>query len=444
MRNLVEMRLSNVDKHARESEWAVRLCNYVDVHKHEYIGSEIDFMAATATADEIARFGLATGDVLITKDSEDWTDIGVPAVVEEAAQDVLCGYHLALLRPRAEQIRGPFLFRALQANAVAAQFHVRANGVTRYGLTQEAIKSIWLPVPPLAEQAAIARFLDHATSRISRYIRAKQKLIALLDEYKQVLIHEVVTGQIDVQTGKSYPEYRESGVEWIGNIPTHWKDASLRFAAKSIQIGPFGSQLHASDYVEGGTPVVNPSHLRDCRIEPDQSVTINDQKGAELARHRLEPLDIVMARRGELGRCALVGEREAGWFCGTGSLRVRLDLEVAAPEFLVLVLGSNGTKDSLSLSSVGATMENLNSEIVSRLRVPLPPLREQRDIVNFVDNVNSHLEWSMGHIRGQISLLREYSTRLIADVVTGKIDVRSTTAVRRYESDSAVAEQGEA
>ena len=210
LRNLVEMRVSNVDKHVRDGEQAVRLCNYVDVYKHERIGPEISFMSATATAYEIERFKLATGDVLITKDSEDWTDIGVPAVVEEAPDDVLCGYHLALLRPRADRVQGPFLLRALQARAVASQFRIRANGVTRYGLSHDAIKSAWLAVPPLAEQATIARFLDYATKSIDCYIQTKERLFGatlgqsgsesgLLGEYRDRLIADVVIGKLDVQ-----------------------------------------------------------------------------------------------------------------------------------------------------------------------------------------------------------------------------------------------------
>ena len=210
LRNLVELRVSNVDKHVRDGEQAVRLCNYVDVYSHETINRQIDFMPATATADEIERFRLATGDVLITKDSEDWTDIGVPAVVEDAPDDVLCGYHLALLRPRADCVQGRFLLRALQTRGVAAQFRIRANGVTRYGLSKDAIQSAWLPVPPLSEQAAIAGFLDHATMNIDRYIHAKGNLFGgsngsggdgggLLGEYRDRLIDDVATGKLDAR-----------------------------------------------------------------------------------------------------------------------------------------------------------------------------------------------------------------------------------------------------
>ena len=147
------------------------------------------FTSATATPGEIERFRLRCGDVLITKDSETWNDIGVPALVESTDDGIVCGYHLALLRPFPDHIEGGYLFRALQSSGVAHQFHVEANGVTRFGLTHDGIKSIWLPVPSLTEQTAIVCFLDHADRRIRRHIRAKQKLIALLEEQKQAIIH---------------------------------------------------------------------------------------------------------------------------------------------------------------------------------------------------------------------------------------------------------------
>ena len=213
LRNMAEMRVSNVDKHSRATETAVRLCNYVDVYHNERITSGLPFMHATATAGEIERFGLRQGDVLITKDSETWNDIGVPALVEETAPGVVVGYHLAILRPYLQSTHPGYLLRALQSTAVASQFHVRANGVTRFGLTRSAIKAIRIPAPPLAEQAAISRFLDQTVNRIQRYVSARQKLIGgirigqssadgeigLLTEYRIRLIADVVTGKLDVR-----------------------------------------------------------------------------------------------------------------------------------------------------------------------------------------------------------------------------------------------------
>ena len=228
LRNVADMRVSNVDKHVKDDEISARLCNYVDVYKNDYINGRMDFMRATATHEEIERFRLEKDDVLITKDSEAWNDIGVPALVTESAADLISGYHLALLRSRPDKLSGAYLLRALQSKGLACQFHVEAKGVTRYGLSHAGIKSVWLPLPPLHEQTAIVRFLDHADQRIRRYIRAKQKLIALLEEQKQAIIHQAVTGQIDVRTAQPYPAYKPSSIEWLGDVPAHWEVSRVK------------------------------------------------------------------------------------------------------------------------------------------------------------------------------------------------------------------------
>jgi type I restriction enzyme S subunit len=110
IRNTVDMRVSNVDKHTKEHELPVRLCNYVDVYKNERITEHMAFMKATATAQEMEDFRLEIGDVLITKDSETWDDIGVPALVEYTSKDIVCGYHIALLRPHKELLNGVYRF----------------------------------------------------------------------------------------------------------------------------------------------------------------------------------------------------------------------------------------------------------------------------------------------------------------------------------------------
>ena len=199
LRNAVDMRVSNVDKHINDNELPVRLCNYVDVYKNDRITENLTFMKATASADEIDRFRVEQGDVLITKDSEVWNDIGVPALVDYTAPDLVCGYHLALLRPRTWMVNGAYLYRALQTTALASQFYTAANGVTRYGLSHQAIKSVLLPLPPLSEQAAIACYLDKATSDIDAAINGARNQIVLLQEYHTRLIADVVTGKLDAR-----------------------------------------------------------------------------------------------------------------------------------------------------------------------------------------------------------------------------------------------------
>ena len=174
LRNVAELRVSNVDKHVRENEHSVQLCNYVDVYKNDYITDHLDFMQATATTEEIERFRLERDDVLVTKDSETWDDIGVPALVIEPVPDLISGYHLALLRPRSDIVAGSYLLRALQSKGLAYQFHIEANGVTRYGLSHGGIKSAWLPLPPVPNKppssasSTMPTGASGATSALSR------------------------------------------------------------------------------------------------------------------------------------------------------------------------------------------------------------------------------------------------------------------------------------
>ena len=168
--------------------------------------------------------------------------------------------------------------------------------------------------------------------------------------------------------------------------------------------------------------------MRNSSIEPDPSISISQEKAEELSRHELKPGDIVMARRGEMGRCALVTEIETGWLCGTGSLRIRPRSGTFVPAYLLLVLNAPGVRDTLSLSSIGATMDNLNAGMVSRLVLPDLPFSEQIAIVSFVDKWKVYIDNAIDCSRRQINLLREYRTRLIADVVTGKLDVREAAA----------------
>ena len=201
------IRASNVDKHVRNNEIPVTLCNYVDVYHNDCIDSQIDFVPGTATERQIKHFQLYVGDVLITKDSEVATDIGVPSLVVERVPDLVAAYHLTLIRPNVQRLVGPYLFRALQSDVASLQFTHGAQGVTRYGLTYASIKSVRLPVPPLSEQRAIAKYLDRETAKIDRATDLARQEIDLLHEYRTRLISDVVTGKVDVRgIGSTDPE----------------------------------------------------------------------------------------------------------------------------------------------------------------------------------------------------------------------------------------------
>ena len=325
----------------------------------------------------------------------------------------------------ATRFEATYLDDLLRIPAYRDEYVVRSTGITssRLRLYPESFLRIPFPCPPWDEQQLIVRFLHHADQRIRRYIRAKRELIGLLEEQKRVIISRAVTSGLDPGAA-----LKPSGVEWLESVPAHWDVRSVGASAKSVQTGPFGSQVHASDYLAGGVPLANPAHLVDGRIIPDSRVAVSQSKATELARHTLRPGDVVVARRGDLGRCAVVTDQEAGFLCGTGSLRIRLRPDVFVPDFFAAVFGSTGVRGALVQASLGATMANLNAGAVARLRLACPPIEEQVAILASI-RVSSHATTrSLVKIKRETDLLREYRSRLVTDVATGKLDVRAAAA----------------
>lgn len=200
LKELVSIQNSNVDKKSHDEEIAVRLCNYVDVYKNEFITGQLsqDFMWATADESEIKKFGIKKNDLLITKDSETADDIAIPALATETLDGVLCGYHLAQIRTNPKYLLGAYLLRLFQAKSYGHRFAIAAKGITRVGLGQAAIADALTPVPPLLEQQAIVAYLDKRTAQTDRIVDMINSQIEKLKDLRKALIHDVVTGKIKV------------------------------------------------------------------------------------------------------------------------------------------------------------------------------------------------------------------------------------------------------
>ena len=431
LRNTVDMRVSNVDKKSHPGERPVRLCNYVNVYNNDLISQRLSFMKATASPVDAERFRLMTGDVLITKDSESWTDIAIPALVTESAPDLVSGYHLALLRPRVEEVVGGYLLRVLQSNNLTYQFHIEARGVTRFGLTHSGIKSVWLPLPPPTEQATIIRFLDHADRRIRRYIRAKEKLIALLEEQKQAIIHRAVTGRIDVRTGQPYPAYKPSGVEWLGDVPKIWNTIPLQRVTLDRCDGPFGSGLKSSHYVDEGIRVVRLQNIGHGEFNNSDIAFISPEHYATLSDHSIEPGDVLIAGLGDsnhpAGRACVAPTSIGPAMVKADCFRFRLDRDLADPEFISLQLTATARVASAILST-GATRQRTNLRSTLAKAIAIPSLHQQALIAEYARARALQIDSAKKATKKQIARFHEYRTRLIADAVTGKLDVREAAA----------------
>ncbi len=425
-RAVVDLRVSTVDKHTVDGQVPVRLCNYVDVYKNKRITGDLQFLQATASADEVERFRLQTGDVIITKDSEMWTDIGVPALVQYEAPDLVCGYHLAILRPRAGVMIGDYLLRATQSRGVALQYHVSANGVTRYGLSHDAIKRVVLPVPPVSEQMVIARYLDHIDRGIRRYIRAKQGLVKLLEEKKQAIVHRAVTRGLDPGV-----RLRPSGAAWIGDVPAHWTIRKLRRCGSLV--GGMTPSMANRSFWDGSIPWVSPKDMK-CAQLADSELHLTDTalKSSQISvlpvgAVLLVVRGMILARRVPVSRSLV-------------PLTINQDMKAIIPgpdiESTFLVLCLETAQDALKpmIDEAGHGTKRLPTERLIELDVPLPPRVEQQRIVEIVTRASVGIQNAIETARLQTGLLQEYRTRLIADVVTGRVDVRDTAGALPDES----------
>jgi len=280
----------------------------------------------------------------------------------------LAGLHPSLHRGYLIRYLRPVLEKLEQATPFVTVKHLSAS----------VLRNVQVPLLPMPEQRRIAVILDHADA-----LRAKRRqVLDLLDGLRQSLLSN-----------------QFATTEW-----TH----QIREMA-NIQIGPFGSLLHQRDYVRDGVPVLNPSHIRQNGLYPERELTVSAEKAATLSIYRLRDGDVIMGRRGEMARAAVVTHEHAGFLCGTGSLILRPNGSDSV--FLHAVVTSARMKAHLERSSLGATLPNLNAEIVNSSPVPMPSLGEQRAF----SAIAAQQDATVGHMRAATvadeSLFRSLQSR---------------------------------
>ena len=309
------------------------------------------------------------GDVLFAGSGETIDEIGKSAV-NLIPGPACCGGDVIILRPSIDA-DARFLGYVLDCAATARQKACIGRGFTVVHIYSSDLKYVTVAIPSLPEQAAIVRFLDHADRRIRRYIHAKQRLIALLEEQKEAAVQEAVTGRIDVRTGRPYPAYKDSGNEWLGRVPAHWGLRRLKSLTKRIEPRrePASGERHGRGRFVGSS---------EGRLRQSRGV---QGRGAQAPSYRLR------VRPGAQGP-------------GRGRSRVSCE-RITAP------------------CGFG------RPRVVRAFRFAIPTLDEQRDVVRYVTAIwRDKLGRAVSRARRRASLVAEYRARLIADAVTGKLDVR--------------------
>ena len=362
------------------------------------------------------------GDVLFAASGETIDEIGKSAV-NLIQSEACCGGDVILFRPE-RQVEARYMGYATDCRSAAAQKATMGRGTTVMHIYGGQLKYLTLPLPPLPEQIAITHFLDYTDRRIQRYIRAKQKLITLLEEQKQAIIHQAVTGQIDVRTGQPYPAYQDSGVEWLGEVPEHWGVAALRHRYSQC----LGKMLDSKRVV--GNHLL--PYLRNTDVQWDRINTKDlpemDIFPEEYGRYTVQRGDLLVCEGGEVGRCALwLGELAV---CGFQKALHRLrprDRDQDVARFMYYVLRAAAKRNAFTDGHI-STIAHLTGDKLRAHRFPFPTFSEQTAIVHFLDQATTDTDHAISRTQRQIDLLSEYRTRLISDVVTGKLDVREAAA----------------
>ena len=239
------------------------------------------------------------------------------------------------------------------------------TGTSQPQIIQQHLRQVEILLPPLEEQRRIAAILDKA--------------------------HEIQVA--DRKRRETLGRFQASYFRYLFGEPSkateNWSLKTIASCCKSIQTGPFGSLLHQSDYIQGGIPILNPKHIVNGVVSCGENETITGDKAEELSGYRLIEGDVLLARRGEMGRCAAITRRENGYLCGTGSMFLRPLRDALAPEYLAVLLSSENMRSMLERVAIGTTLLNFNSTIVGGVLIPVPPIELQFKYARFLARLDA-------------------------------------------------------
>ncbi len=429
--DVTDVTISNVDKKTNPGEIPVRLCNYTDVYYNQFIRSNMDFMTATATNREISRCSLFEGDVVITKDSEKDDDIGVPAYVSEDIDDLVCGYHLVILRPKPDKIDGKYLFYSLCARETEHQFHARANGVTRFGLRKADIGTVTVPLPPLPEQRRIA----HVLGALDDKIELNRRMNETLEEMARAVFKDWF---VDFGPVRAKMEGREAYLPeevWrlfperlveseLGLVPEGW---GVRALDDFVDVfGGTTPSTKVDEYWEGGnhwwaTPKDLSTLGSPVLLETNRKIT--DAGLAKIGSGLHPPGTVLLSSRAPIGYLAVT------------------EIPVAVNQGFIAMQPRDGVSNLFMLFWCGTFDEeivnNANGstflEISKRNFRQIPAVMPVQTVMNvFHERVNQIYERIVTNVR-QTHVLADERDALLPGLVSGEVGIQNADKVVEHE-----------
>lgn len=386
--------MSNVDKKSISEEAAVLLCNYMDVYNNDYITNDIEFMSATASKIQIEKFTLKVGDIMITKDSETKADIARAATVTEPLNNVLCGYHLALIEPSKEQFDSIFLTKLFDYSNVRKQLVNQANGTTRFGLNVRTIKKLKIPFPPIEEQKKIADILSTVDQKIDVIDTRIEETEMLKKGLMQKLLSE----------GIGHSEFKDSEV---GRIPVNWEVESLENHVKIISgQSPSRFELNGERY-----KFFKVNQLNFCTKYLTESEFVYDESDV----NNLQPGAVIFPKRGAAIFTNKVRILATEGFLDT-NLMALIPKKTLNNEYLYYWLIWFELSNIADTSSI----PQINNKHINPLKIPLPPIEEQQKISSILMSVDDKLEL----LENKKEAFENLKQGLMQKLLTGEVRVK--------------------
>ncbi|MFH4532274.1 restriction endonuclease subunit S [Vibrio diabolicus] len=371
---------------------------------------DIDGSVCVAPSESLTRFEVGSGDVLIAMSGATTGKVGRYRSPQKSYLNQRVG---RFLPKHDDSVSLDYVHQVTSKDSFIEAILIDAIGGAQPNISSQQIESIVSLFPPLPEQKKIAAILISVDNVIEKTQAQIDKLKAL----KTGMMQELLTRGVGVD-GKPHTEFKDSPV---GRIPKGWEVTKLSdvVVPKGLQTGPFGSQLHAHEYVESGVPVVMPKNMLSNRVSKKNIARITKQKAETLSKHKVVTGDLLFSRRGDIGRFALIDTASSGSICGTGSLRVRLN-DKMEPLFIAAYLGLKPVVEWLNSNAVGQTMLNLNTSILGELPTIVPSLKEQKLIAGTINSIDSTLECKSQ----KLVALKDLKKALMQDLLTGKVRVK--------------------
>lgn len=324
-----------------------------------------------------------------------------------------------VLQPR-KSIYSPFCNYLLKSNAFIEEYYRNGRGIvadlwtTRY----DEMKSIKLAMPSLSEQTAMVAYLDRITAQIDKAIAQQQRMIDLLNERKQIIIQHAVTKGLDPNA-----EMVDSGVEWIGTIPKHWETIRLNYCSWiRARLGWKG--LKADEYVSNGYPFLSAFNIVNNKMSWEKLNYINKFRFDESPEIKLQEGDILLVKDGAgIGKCARVDNLPYGEATANGSLAFITPNDKVFYKYLHYFIVSDSFGKYKELLITGMGVPHLTQGEIKKMRIPVPPIKEQVEISKYLDHHIDQIDDSIKIVEQRIILLRERKQIIINEVVTGKVKV---------------------